>query len=195
MLNLGNAEKFKRPVPELGQLEDSGRWKLFHLLEGGGGDFKKMQQLGQAVARVGRRGFGPARLIDAVAQNPHSRLDLPLLPFARYDTEHRENIFERLEVIAAISHNMDDSDDPPILEFTQARARVGTSHSERLGDLVGGEGFFRKKEQGVDLRDGAVNAPARPHLSPMEDEFLGDGGKVCHRTVFSDKTEIREIQA
>jgi len=42
-------------------------------------------------------------------------------------------------------------------------------------DLIGRERFLGKEEEGVDLRDGAIDSPAGPHLPPMEDEFLRDG--------------------
>jgi hypothetical protein len=56
------------------------------------------------------------------------------------------------------------------------RARDG----ERVGDGIGGERVAgQMQEEGVDLRDGPIEAPARSHLPPVEDELLLDGR---HRT-------------
>jgi hypothetical protein len=45
----------------------------------------------------------------------------------------------------------------------------------------------------MDLGNRAVDSPAGPHLSPVEDEFLNDGWQVFHvMSVFSVWTEIRE---
>ena len=117
---------------------------------------------------------------DAIAEDPQRRLDLTFFSLAGDDPEHRENIFHRLEVIPAIAHDVNDADDAPILEFAQAGADVGAGDPERLGDLIGRERFLGKKEKSVDLSDGAINAPAGPHFSPMKDKFLGDRREVCH---------------
>ena len=40
-------------------------------------------------------------------------------------------------------------------------------------------GFGEMKES-VDLGHGAIDAPARAHFAPVEDEFFGDGSKGWH---------------
>ena len=51
---------------------------------------------------------------------------------------------------------------------------------EGFSDLFGGQRLGGDEEQGVNLRDGAVNAPAGAHFAPMEDEAGGSGGERGH---------------
>ena len=54
-----------------------------------------------------------------------------------------------------------------VLTFERATLRVG-------GDFLGVDRARRQIEQGVDLGDGAVDAPAGAHFPPMKDELLFD---------------------
>ena len=58
VLDLINAEELERLVPEPGQSQDRRSRKLFHLLVGGRGDLKKIQQFCQALAGVRSCRFG-----------------------------------------------------------------------------------------------------------------------------------------
>ena len=129
--------------------------------------------------RVGRFWF--VRLRQAIAQDVNRRVDLSLFPLVRDRPEHGEDILHRGEVIPAIAQDMDDSNDAPVLQFPQASAGIGTRNAERIGDLIRGQGLLGKEEQSVHLGHRAINAPARAHLSPMENEFLRDGREVCHK--------------
>ena len=49
---------------------------------------------------------------------------------------------------------------------------------ERLGDLVGVQRAGGGVEQGVDLADGAVDAPAAAHLAEVGHELAAEGREV-----------------
>jgi hypothetical protein len=55
--------------------------------------------------------------------------------------------------------------------------------------------FGRKVKQGVNLRHGAVDAPARAHLAPVEDELLLDWTEPVHISSISVTSEITSIAA
>ncbi len=55
------------------------------------------------------------------------------------------------------------------------------------------ERLRRQVEQGVDLCDGAIDAPASTHLAPVEDELLFDWREFFHISVISVYTEISKI--
>ena len=62
--------------------------------------------------------------------------------------------------------------DAPALQFFKAVADIRPRHAERLCDLLGIQRLGRKEEQGMNLRDRAVNAPAGAHLAPVKDKAL-----------------------
>src|SRR5439155_1821726 len=129
---------------------------------------------------------------DALAQNIHRWINFTLLSFPRNDPKHLENVFHRLEMVAPVPHDMDDTNDAPILEFAQAVADIGAGDSEGLRDLFRRERFFGEKQKGMNLGNGAIDSPARSHFSPMENEFLSDGRKrphVCQLFLSKQKLE------
>ncbi len=83
-------------------------------------------------------------------------------------------------MIAAVAGDVDDLDDSPVLQLAQAVADVGAGDAQSVANFLRVERFFGGEEQGVDLRDGAVDAPLLPHLAPMEDEVLEEGSEVFH---------------
>src|SRR2546423_5200472 len=75
-------------------------------------------------------------------------------------------------MIAPVAEDMNDADDPPVLQFMKTIADVGAGDSEGGGDLLRRPRPRREEKEGVDLGDGAIDPPARSHFAPMEDEFL-----------------------
>ncbi len=66
--------------------------------------------------------------------------DLALLPLPRDDAKHLEDVLHRLEVIAPIAGQMDETNDAPVLQLAQTGADVGTGNTEGFGDLIGAGG-------------------------------------------------------
>src|SRR5205823_430769 len=108
------------------------------------------------------------------------RVNLAPFPLVQDDAKHLPDIFHRLEVIAFVAQQMNEFDDPPALQLLEAGADVGPRHVERFGDLLRVERPFRNVEQRVNLGHGAIDPPARAHLSPVEDELLLNGRQVLH---------------
>src|SRR5713226_4917073 len=104
--------------------------------------------------------------------------------------EDLPDVLEGFEVIAAVTQNVDDADNAPSLELAQAVADIGAGNGERFGDFLGMERPRGKEQQGMDLSDGAVDAPAGAHFAPVEDELLRDGSKGGH-FVFSNFCQNR----
>ena len=78
-------------------------------------------------------------------------------------------------MVAAVAFDMDAADDAVALQFLQRGRDVGAGEAERLDDRLGIDWLFGEIEQGMDLRDRAVDAPMRTHLAPVQDEGLGVG--------------------
>ena len=74
---------------------------------------------------------------------------------------------------------MRDPHEIPIAKFAQTIAHVRARHAKRFRDILRRERPPEHEEQRVDLRHGAVDAPARAHFSPVEHEAFGDGSE-CH---------------
>src|SRR6202162_5839443 len=123
--------------------------------------------------------------LDAYGQELQGGVDFTALAFFGDDAKDFEDVFGAIEMIATVAQHVHDTDDAPALKFAEAGADVGTSDGEGDGNLIGGQRVRRDEEQGVDLGDGAVDAPAGAHFAPMEDEFLGGGGKRRALCVFS----------
>ena len=49
-----------------------------------------------------------------------------------------------------------------------------------MGDLIGGQGLFGEKKEGMNLGHGAVDPPARAHFPPMQNELLRGGREFRH---------------
>jgi hypothetical protein len=110
------------------------------------------------------------------------------------DPEHLENIFHRFEMIAPVAEDMNNANDPPALQFMKTIADVGAGDSEGGGDLLCRQWAWRKKKEGVDLGDGAIDPPARSHFAPMENELLGNGReRVPVHLLFLSKQKLEKI--
>src|ERR1043166_2593505 len=111
--SLFHSEKLERPVAELRQFQDGWSGQFLELFVSIRGHLEKIHQVTEALARVGVGGLRLPRFLDAIAQHSQGRLDLPLFSLARDDPEHREDVLERLKVIATIADDVDDADDSP----------------------------------------------------------------------------------
>src|SRR5260370_19369051 len=87
-------------------------------------------------------------------------------------------------MVSLVAQQLNEFDDPPPLQFSKTVADIRTRHRESLGDVLGMERSGRQKEQSMDLRHRAVNAPARTHLSPMENELLLNWAELRHILLF-----------
>jgi hypothetical protein len=99
-------------------------------------------------------------------------------------------------MIAPVAKNMDDTDDAPVLQFAETVADVGASDAQGGGNFLGRERPGGEKKQSVNLSDGAIYAPTRPHFAPMQDEFLGDRQEFFHvNLLFLSKQKLMNQRA
>src|SRR4029453_11084670 len=119
-------------------------------------------------------------LAQALVEDAEGRLDLALAAFLEDLLEHLPDVGEALVVVAPVAQDVGDADQAPACQFAQAGADVGAGHVEGEGDVFGVHGAGREIEQGVDLRDGAVDPPGGAELTPVEDELLHGGGEREH---------------
>ena len=144
------------------------------------GCLEKFGERPQSLFGVVTRRLILFRLGDALAQQRHGWIDFAFFPFVEDDAEHFPNIFHAFEMIPSIIKNMDKFHDAPTLKFFEAVTDVGAGDVEGGGDFVGRTRAGRDIEQGMNLRDGAVDAPAGAHFSPVQDEFLFDPTQFIH---------------
>src|SRR6266581_1021162 len=144
----------------------------------------------QALARIGVALAVAADLGNTFLKNAKRGINLAALALFGDGPEDLPDVLEGFEVIAAVAQNVDDANNAPSLELAEAVADVGAGHGERFGDFLGVEGPRGKEQQGMDLSNGAVDAPAGAHFAPVEDELLRDGGEGRH-FVFSNFCQNR----
>src|SRR5208337_3281773 len=97
----------------------------------------------------------------------------------------------RLEMVAAVAQRVHHAHDAPALQLAKARAHVRARYRKRPGDVFGVDRLGRNEKQRMDLRHGAVDAPAGAHFTPVEDELLRDGSEGWHSVSLSSViTEI-----
>src|SRR6266496_392596 len=159
-------------VTRLRQFEQGRGRQFFQLEVGGFSELKKLQQIGQSFPSVAIGRFRFTSLSNASLQDLKGGIDFALFSLVGDDPEHVENVFHRLEMIAPVTENMNDAHNAPVLQFVEAIADVGASDAESGGDLLRRHWPRGKEKEGVDLGDGAIDPPARPHFAPMEDELL-----------------------
>jgi len=88
------------------------------------------------------------------------------------------------------------ADYAPSLELLEAVADVGAGDLKRVRDVLGVQWPGGDEEQRMELGDGAIDAPARAHLAPVEDELLWYGAKNLHDEFdISEQTEVTDIVA
>ncbi len=89
---------------------------------------------------------------------------------------------------------MKNADDPPVLQFVETIADIGAGDPEGGGDLLRRQRPGRKEKEGMNLGDGAIDSPARPHFAPMENEFLRDGReRVPAHLLFLSKQKLKKM--
>src|SRR3984893_18861260 len=103
---------------------------MFQLRVSGVGELKKFQQVGQSLARVSVSRFRFASFGDAIFQNVNRRINLAFFSFAGDDAKHGENVLHRFKVVAAITGDVDDVNDAPMLELTETGAGIGAGDAE-----------------------------------------------------------------
>src|SRR5450432_2110686 len=101
-------------------------------------------------------------------------------------------------VVAPVAAQVDQADQAPALQLAQAVADVGARDLQVLDDLVGMHRSPGDVEQGMNLRHGTVDAPAGPHLAPVQNESRngrskGHDGSLLSSSI-SVKTEMDEGQ-
>jgi hypothetical protein len=62
----------------------------------------------------------------------------------------------------------------PGAQLLEPHADVGARKIERGGDFVGIERALADEQQGINLADGAVDAPAAAHFAKVQHEALGE---------------------
>jgi hypothetical protein len=99
-----------------------------------------------------------------------------------------------LEILPAVARLVDQAHQVPGLQLFQAHAHVRARETQRRADLVGIARLGGHIQEGVDLADRAVDAPAAAHFAEMHDETLGKGGEVhvgfSEFSVFSENSGI-----
>src|SRR2546429_8669018 len=105
-------------------------------------------------------GLRLARLDNASLQDLKGGIDFALFSLVDDDSEHVKNVFHRLEVIAPVTEDMNHAHNPPVLQFVEAVADVGTSDAESGGDFLRRPRARGKGKEGVGFRGGAIDAPA-----------------------------------
>ena len=135
--------------------------------------------LGVFVGLLVLVGFG-----HAIAQHGQGGIYLALLAFIHHHAKHLPHVFHALEVIPFVTQHMDELDDAPALKFPETVADVRSRNAQRPGKILVVQRLLRDEEQGVNLGHTAVDAPARTHLDPVQDELLLDWCQFCHCDYF-----------
>ena len=112
------------------------------------------------------------QLGDAIAEQCQCRVDLAAFPALDDRLDDLPGVVLGGEEVATITEHLGHPDEIPGLQFAQAGADVRPCDAERLGDLVGVQGFLGEEQQCMDLRDRAVHPPSAAHLSPVDDVAL-----------------------
>ena len=147
------------------------RIDMKHIVEPGTGKFDQFIHLAHAflhflvvlAARCFQQG---------VTQHGEGRLDLASAAFFQQYLEDVPDVAGRFEIFTTITRFVQQLHQPPGLQFLEAHAHVRARKAQRLGHVVGVDGAWREVNEGVDLTDGAVDAPAAAHLAEMADETL-----------------------
>ena len=151
------------------------RRQLARLLDPARHQLEELQHVGRA-ARACSASAAPGFFASATASRSIASVGSAsrFLPLVDDDAEHLPDVLHALEVVAPIAQDVGDPDDAPALQLAQAVADVRAGDAERRGDVLGVQRPVGQEQQRVDLGDRAVDAPARAHLPPVEDELLLD---------------------
>jgi len=162
------------------EFRDSVGWQLADLRVPARRFLEKILQGAQTFQRMFVGNLFFVRFVDAILQHRQGGINLALLTFIEHDAEHFPDILHRFKMVALIAHNMDEPDNAPALELAQAVADIGPRDAERLRNGLGVQGRRGKVKERMNLRDRAVDAPARAHLAPMQDKLLPNWAKLSH---------------
>jgi len=135
--------------------------------------FEKLQRLANALFRV-MTFLRQFRAGQAIPQHGQRRIDLALPASLHDQLEQFPDIRGRFKVVATVPHHMHHLREAPGLEFFQTRTHIGAGDTERVRDLVRCDWAAEQIQQRMNLRDGAVDAPARAHFAPVENESFGN---------------------
>ena len=122
--------------------------------------------MGVAIRLAGRR------LHLQFAELGQRGIDLALLAFRHQDANDLPEIVGRGEVVAPVVGKVLQAHEIPGLKLLQPHRHIGSGETEFLGDLLGVQRPVGEEEEGVDLANGTIDAPARPHLAEVQDELL-----------------------
>src|SRR5712671_2381809 len=148
---------------------------------------QKFQHALQPLPRVSIPLRTRLQLRHALRQNTQRRINLPPLPLLRDNPENLPHILDRLKVVAPVPHHMHHAHNSPPLQFPQARAHIRPCHRQRRRNLIRRQRLWRQKQQRVHLRDSSINSPPRPHLPPMQNEFLSHRRQRVLRRSFAQE--------
>src|SRR5215208_7338248 len=96
-------QHFEHLVSGLHELDDGGRRPATDLRIDRGRGLEEAIKLLEALLRVFVGRLVLLRFRNALTQDVHRRVELPLFPLVHHDAEHLPNVLEALEVIALIA--------------------------------------------------------------------------------------------
>ena len=166
------------------ELADCSCGQAFHLVVKLGNCFEKSGHGFEALARVIGACIFWIELGEAVAKHFTRGVDLAAFSLFDDEAEHLPNIFHRIVVLATIAENVHRADYAPGFKLADGGAYVGAGDAEGLSDFFCGKRFGGKIKEGVDLGDGAVDAPASAHLTPVKDVLFLESSQFCHIWAF-----------
>jgi hypothetical protein len=178
------AKQLAKPAAEFYQSLQCAWRQAPEFLEQSAEQDDKFQQLFHVLARVGVRRARFPGFRNALPHHGNRRVKFTPFALLQDHAKHFPEVLHGLKMLPPVAEHGDAAHDAPALQLTQASADVGTRDGKGPRDFLRRDGPVRKEQQGVDLRDRAINAPAGTHFSPMEDELLGGGGErfgsICH---------------
>src|SRR5579862_3939836 len=147
--------------------------------------FEEDQHGADAGGNDGLSGALGAGFADEALQLVEGGNDFALDALVDDGEEEGPDIGRGAEVVAAVADAGVDLDEVPVLELLETGADVGSGNGEGFGDFFSGEGFGREVEKGMDMGDGAIDAP-------VENELFHGAGQL-HRSIISDISVLTEI--
>src|SRR5207253_4367797 len=134
---------------------------------------------------------------DALPQQVHCRVDLPLLAFVDDDTKHLPNILDGRNMLPAIAKHVYGPHQAPRLQFANAGADVRAGDAQHGRDLFSSKRFCGNVQERMYLSDGAIDTPACSHLAPVKDKLFFRCIQLRHGLIslISVMTEDTEMYA
>src|SRR5271168_1016728 len=177
------------PHPQ--QLPHRPRRQPLHLIMQLRHRLKKPGHSRQPFPRKIRPCFLRIQLFQTPPQHLPRRINLPPLPLLNHQPEHLPNILHRLIMLPPVAQHMHRPHNPPTLQLPDRRAHIRPRHAQSLRNLLRRQRPRRQIQQCMNLRDGAVNPPPRPHLSPMQNVLLLHTSQSRHIIFFSSNRIYR----